>query len=146
MKQGRNQTCNCGSGIKFKKCCLNKKEQQQQHKRERIIYGDEYCTQEIETIAKQLKVEFPDHEVIDVSSVADTTTYKPLQLQHYNKKVIMLMQKNEFNEDIFVERVPAFIDKLVLYRGAYTAVEDPDNLEIVCDMISTRLNNQEWNA
>jgi len=23
-QQGRNEKCNCGSGLKYKKCCLNK--------------------------------------------------------------------------------------------------------------------------
>lgn len=26
MKIGRNDLCPCGSGLKYKKCCLNKKE------------------------------------------------------------------------------------------------------------------------
>ena len=27
MEQGRNETCNCGSGLKYKKCCINKNQQ-----------------------------------------------------------------------------------------------------------------------
>ena len=26
-QQGRNEKCNCGSGLKYKKCCLNKTEE-----------------------------------------------------------------------------------------------------------------------
>lgn len=154
-KIGRNDLCNCQSGKKYKKCCLNKVEDKKIEQRQRIIYGDEYSSPKMKEIATTLKKIFEDHEVLDVSKVANEETYKTLQLQHYTKKVIMLLERNEFNEVLFQEKCPDFINKLALYRGAYECIDEtPDsytgkdtyNIDSVCDMIQTRLDGDVWQS
>jgi hypothetical protein len=142
-KVGRNDNCNCGSGKKYKKCCINADVEYENTQRQRIIYGDEYGSPELKELANCLKEHYPDHEVIDVSKVADAATYKPLQLQHYTKKVIMLLEKNETNKEIFQERCPDHITVMVLYRGAFECITG-EVIDPVCDMIDTRLRNEVW--
>jgi hypothetical protein len=142
-KIGRNDVCKCGSGKKYKKCCINADIDYENNQRQRIIYGDEYGSEELKELAKFFKEAYPTHDVIDVSKVADTTTYKPLQLQHYKKNVIMLLEKNETNKGIFEERCPDHINIMVLYRGAYECITD-NSIDPVCDMIDTRLRDEIW--
>ena len=149
-KIGRNDLCPCKSGKKYKKCCIGKDIAQKEEMRQRIIYGDEYVSDDLKSYADQLKQEFPDHEVIDVSHVVTNDTYKPLQLQHFKKKVIMLIEKLPENQEVFENRVMfEHVKYMVLYRGAYQCFEvdsetgEPD-LEKVIDMIQTRLANETW--
>jgi hypothetical protein len=142
-KFGRNSTCLCGSGKKYKKCCITADVDAVNTQRQRIIYGDEYGSQELKELANLFKESYPDHDVIDVSKVADTSTYKPLQLQHYKKKVIMLLERSPTNKGIFEERCPDHINIMVLYRGAYECITD-DTIDPVCNMIDTRLRDQVW--
>jgi hypothetical protein len=142
-KVGRNELCKCGSNKKYKNCCINKDIEYQNTQRQRLIYGDEYGSEELKELATVLKDNYPDHEVIDVSKVADESTYKPLQLQHYTKKVIMLLEKNDINKKIFEERCPEHITVMVLYRGAFECITG-EVIDPVCDMIDTRLRNEVW--
>lgn len=147
-KVGRNDVCHCGSGKKYKKCCLDYEQQtertEREHRRQRIIYGDEWSSPELKNMADALISEFPDHAVIDVSHVADSElSYKQLQLQHYTAKVVMLLERNEINEELFEERVPPFISQMALYRGAYSSIEGRD-LTPVSEMIHTRLTGRKW--
>ena len=141
----RNDKCPCLSGKKYKVCCLDKDELVSANQRERIIYGDEYSSPELKETAELIKAEFPDHEVIDVSNVANEETYKPLQLQHYAKKVVMLLERNEDNESLFNTRCyDADINYLALYRGAYVTFNT--DLRDVYRMVNTRLAGKEWSV
>lgn len=141
-KLSRNDKCHCGSGNKYKICCLNKAVQQQEAQRERIIYGDEFCSSDLKNLASTIKDEYSDHEVLDVSRIANNATYKPLQLQHYTKNVVMLLERNDKNNELFETRCPPDINTLILYRGAYVAYND--NIDLVYQMIETRLKNEKW--
>jgi len=143
QKIKRNERCFCHSGKKYKVCCLDKEESVHATQRERIIYGDEYSSPELKETADLIKAEFPDHEVIDVSNVANEQTYKPLQLQHYSKKVVMLLERNENNESLFDERChDSEVGYMALYRGAYVTFNN--DLSDVHRMINTRLAGKEW--
>lgn len=145
-KIGRNERCPCGSNKKYKKCCIGKDIEKKDALRTRIIYGDEYASPEMENLADQLKERFPDHEVIDVSKVMDDDTYRPLQMQHYKKKTIMIALRNETNDTVFHSRCPAEVNKMVLYRGAYQCLNSlcGREIEMVYDMITTRLRDEVW--
>lgn len=151
-KSGRNDPCPCKSGKKYKKCCNGKDVQIRDRRRERIIYGDEFVSDTLKGLADTFKSKFPKHEVIDVSRVVDQDTYKPLQLQHYKKRVIMLVERLPENEEVFATRAPIdSIKYMVMYKGAYQCFEtdpygrpDPIQHDQVIDMIKTRDCDQVW--
>lgn len=146
----RNGKCPCGSGKKYKKCCLEKDytahAEEREAFRQRIIYGDEYSSVLIEETAQELKEKYPDHEVIDVTGVLESTTYNVLQEQHYSKKVIMLAERDDNNEAVFAKRCPEGVDMMVMYRGAYQCFVGGADLEEsnIFEMIETRLRDNVW--
>lgn len=85
---------------------------------------------------------YPDHKVIDISDNLSTLNYSVFQKTNYEKRIIMLAQKQENNKEIFVKRLAEDADVIVLYRGSYRAFqfsEFRECFESVCDMIDTRL-------
>jgi hypothetical protein len=52
MKIGRNDPCSCGSGLKYKKCCLPKEQDEKQIK---IIGQREYYRQAFQTAQKKYR-------------------------------------------------------------------------------------------
>ena len=151
-KCGRNDPCPCDSGKKYKKCCIGKDIQVQDRRRERIIYGDEFVSETLKGFAAHFKKEFPKHEVIDVSRIVTQDTYKPLQLQHFKKRVIMLVERLPENGEVFSERVPIeSVKYMVLYKGAYQCFDtdpygrpDQSQFDQVVNMIKTRDCDQVW--
>ena len=59
MKIGRNEPCPCGSGIKYKKCCLNKTDD------ERLADAIMYSMQSIERDARIKQCLHPNHDECD---------------------------------------------------------------------------------
>ena len=148
-KIGRNDPCPCNSGKKYKKCCIGKDFKKKDELRQRIIYGDEYVSESLEMYANKLKDQFPYHEVIDVSRVVTNDTYKPLQLQHFKSKVVMLVERMPDNEEVFAKRIPfESIRYMVMYRGAYQCFEIDEKgrpeFEQVIKMIETRDADEVW--
>lgn len=156
VKIGRNEKCPCGSGKKYKKCCVAKDFIERQNYREKVIYGDEFVSKYTENTAKALITKYPDHQVIDVSKVlSNEQNYRDVQMQHYLAKTIMVVERNEINDELFESRCPDHINHMVLYRGAYQCFDgdDCDDQEIANDiletsdiykLIDTRLEDEVW--
>lgn len=148
-KIGRNEMCPCDSGKKYKNCCIEKEIALKSRQQERIIYGDEFVSNHLKNFANILKKEFPKHETIDVSRVVTCDTYKPLQLQHFKKRVIMLVERLPENDHVFKERIPIeSIRYMIMYKGAYQCFEvDPyhrPDFDLVFKMIKKRDEDQIW--
>ena len=133
-KIGRNDSCPCDSGKKYKKCCLGKDIQHKAKRRERIIYGDEVSSKLLGKVVDTLKATYTDHECIDVSGVLEESSYRPLQVQHYKAKMIMVAERSESSESVFEERCAPEFNVMVMYRGAYNCLcVDPEQLDdIIC--------------
>lgn len=120
-KIGRNDPCICGSGQKFKKCCIDKIE----IKRPTILgqwsIGQDAHSEKIQECIEFFKEEFPEHTIIDVSDRLDAKNYQMYQIKNMKHKVIMVLERNIINEEVFAQREkrPNDVDMLVLYHGAY---------------------------
>ena len=145
-KLGRNDKCLCGSGKKYKICCLDKVEQEKKEMAARFEDGHELSSDNIKMVHEYLSQEYQDHKVIDVSNILTDEMYKPMQTKNYMSDIIMLAERNETNESVFASRAPNNVNIMVLYRGAYQSFEDT-NFEAakskVDEMIQKRLNGED---
>jgi hypothetical protein len=130
-KLGRNDICLCGSGKKFKKCCINVEPIT------KFNTGQEKSSEKINFIKQRFQSNFPNHKVIDITDDLYDGNYKEYQLKNFNKNIIMVAEKNGFNSLVFAERVNnPLSDIIVMYHGAYRTFQF-DNFEFVYDSITT---------
>lgn len=120
-KIGRNDPCVCGSGKKFKKCCINKVVVHKTPKLGIWSEGDPPRTVRLMECIEWLEKDYPNHKIINVSERLDHETYQMFQLKNFKHKVIMVLERNEENEVVFQsrEKRPNDVDMMVLYHGAY---------------------------
>ena len=131
-KLGRNDICNCGSGIKYKKCCESKAD-------DKFKNGQSVSSEMIKICIDAFKIVLETHKVIDITNDLSEATYKKYQLKNYNDKVIMLAEKNQANSKVFETRTRDDLSNIiVLYKGSYRTLifEDlADLMKSICDMI-----------
>jgi hypothetical protein len=128
-KIGRNDLCHCGSGKKFKKCCINVEPVT------KFNTGQEISSDKINIVKQRLQSDFPNHKVIDISDDLYDGNYKEYQLKNFSKNIIMVAEKNGFNSSVFAERVNNYqSDIIVMYNGSYRTFPF-DNFEIVYNSI-----------
>ena len=80
---GRNDKCKCGSGKKYKQCCLEKDEQKLKDDIEKYTKGQEESSENVEMCIEYLKEDYDDHHVIDITNNLNNNTYKPYQITNY---------------------------------------------------------------
>lgn len=140
-KIGRNEKCLCGSGKKFKICCLNNIEREKARQIDLYDNGCEIESEELKDVMELLKEEYADHKIINLSNVLIEDNYKIIQTRHYYANVIMIAKRNKENESVFLKRAPGKQNIMVLYRGAYQCFDHEDILvamEKVLEMIDKR--------
>src|SRR3990172_8385583 len=98
VKLGRNDKCLCGSGKKYKTCCLNKVEEQKEETAASYVNGHEVSSDNVKMVHDYLAEEYQDHNVIDVTNILTEESYKPLQMKNYNANIIMVAERNDANE------------------------------------------------
>ena len=153
MTQKRNEKCNCGSGKKYKKCCISKEfSKQREIEREALEMtrlatdGHSFSSENIKTVASVLQTN--SFKVIDVSNFITKELYRPIQEFNYKNNTVIIAERNSTNEGVFKERCPENKDIIVMFRGAYQCFEFNKELSratvTINDMIKTRTLGREW--
>ena len=160
VKIRRNDKCHCGSGKKYKKCCLQKDEIEKSENKIDIneLYKNGHeITPDVKAMYDYFSQEYDDgsttrkgdaFKIIDVSNViAGKGSYKTLQTMHYDKNTIMLAARNEINDKIFQSKGDAGTNWMVLFQGAHQVFNDrtfPAMKSQLKSMIELRLKNQSY--
>ena len=82
-----------------------------------------------------------NHKVINISPVLNADNYNIFQIKNYNKKIIMIAERNEYNYEVFVSR-GINNDIIIMYKGAYRTFKSDEMmnaLDSIDKMIQTRL-------
>lgn len=119
-KIGRNDKCPCGSNKKYKVCCINKEPVPHIFRK-----GHDIESEHVQKTVDYLKEKYEDHQIIDVTKLLKSSTYKQIQLMNFREKIIMVAERTEENEDVFSTRVQGDdgVNIIVLYHGAYTCFD-----------------------
>jgi hypothetical protein len=129
VKVGVNQKCICGSGIKYKKCCINKQDKFKNN-------DDGEPSEKIKNCINKLIELHPTHTIINISNNLNETNYREYQLKNFTDKIIMIAEKNITNGSVFFTRVDNFDnDIIVMYHGSYRTFQYK-NLDLVIDSVS----------
>ncbi len=113
-KRGRNDKCICGSGKKYKKCCLPYTLESKYNT------GQPDCSDLLLPILMRLKEELPHHVVINITDDLTVDTYREYQIRNMRGNVVMLAEKTEQNEEVFRTRILHTDSNIILmYHGAY---------------------------
>ena len=148
-KIGVNEQCPCGSGKKYKRCCIN---QQIEERNNRIlekenldreyINGKEEHSAKIKFCMNYYQELFPEHKIINMTNVLTTDNYKEIQLKNFNKNTIMLTERTDTNGELFDEKSNNDQnDLIVMYKGSYRTFEAISIMKYLNDvkkMIETR--------
>lgn len=131
LKLGRNDKCNCGSGIKFKNCCnLIVKEN-------KFMQGQITSSDKISNIIKLLQQKFSNYIFIDITDNLNETNYREYQLKNYNTNIIMVAEKKVHNNLVFIEREESpRTDIIIMHKGAYRSFIY-ENFDRILDSLST---------
>lgn len=141
VKIGRNEQCNCGSGIKYKKCC-------EITSKDKYFNGQPISSEEIITCMEIFKIMYDKntHKIIDITDDLSESTYKTYQIKNYYNKTIMLAKKTQNNQKVFETRVINDDSNIiVMYKGSYRTLpyEDiQDMIQSICDMIDESDNRE----
>lgn len=156
FKLGRNDPCVCGSGKKFKKCCIDRLERIEKQKQEQLkqtyISGHPIENEHLKYIHDWFKQqpEYADFNVIDVSNVLTPDNYRTIQTEHYHSahgNTIILAYRNEQNEAVFTKRSPTYTNVLVMFKGAYQIFTDfsfGNITDQIRKMIDLRIQNKDY--
>lgn len=144
-KVGANEKCPCESGLKYKKCCAKPNLTR--------TVNNEKSSEKILTCIDAFDYLYDDkgYKTIDVTHLLNEMTYRKMQLENYDKKVIMLAEITTKNYPIFEERMRSddtVSDIIVMYRGSYRLLvfdDLPDMLPSICAMID-EMNERDNNA
>lgn len=110
MKQKRNDQCLCGSGKKFKHCCVNFD----------ALKTNETSTEKIAECMEIFAKNHPKHKVIDITDALNLETYNKFQIMHYSSPVIMFAERTDNNEAVFATRSQnSDSNIMMLYHGNY---------------------------
>ena len=129
----RNDKCPCHSGLKYKNCCI--------HKESCTIENGQLCpSSDIMLFSLELlHKRFPLFKFIDITDIFTEETYKEFQTKNYHKPIVMVAQKTDQNQEVFIPRINSpKSDIMVMYHGHYRTFAYYD-LESVMDSIETIL-------
>jgi len=113
-KRGRNDKCICGSGKKYKKCCMEYTQQTKYNT------GQEDCSDLLLPIWIRLKEELTEHVVINITDDLTVDTYREYQIRNMRGNVVMIAEKTDKNKDVFSSRINQEDSNImVMYHGSY---------------------------
>ena len=140
-KPQRNEKCHCNSNKKYKHCCLIKDTAEFEAQIEKYIQEQDGYSDNLRIFAEYLKEEYVNHKVINISSNLNADNYNLFQIKNYDKKTIMIAEKNEYNHEVFASH-DISSDIIIMYRGSYRTFKNDgmmDVLDSIDEMIKTRL-------
>jgi len=116
----RNTTCPCGSLKKYKKCCINKKN----NKNHQYNEDQPSHTINITHIIQTLKENIPNpdnYKIIDITDNLMEENYREYQLSNMNDNIIMIAEKTMKSEPVFFTRVDnnPNTNIILMYKGSY---------------------------
>jgi hypothetical protein len=116
-KVGRNDKCLCGSDLKFKKCCESK---QSSNNKFKICEGTNSVSDSLLYCIEKLKLNFPEHTVLNVSNGLNKSTYTPYQMANMKEKNILIAERNDQNMLVFTTRTDSLDNNImIMYHGHY---------------------------
>lgn len=119
-KFDRNDKCFCGSNKKYKFCCVN------------VELSDKYqennlnSSNFIQKYINYLKSEFSNYKIIDISQGLELNNYKNYQLNNFQTKTIMIAERNQKNDDLFLEKGSLNGNIIIMNHGAYICFESQE--------------------
>jgi hypothetical protein len=117
-KINRNDKCSCNSGLKYKFCCLEKDRKLIENKKQELL--NYVSSNKINNVKSVLEENFKELKVLDITNKLDHRNYKQCQIENFNKKIIMIAEKNENNKLVFEKRsVDENDDIILMYNGNY---------------------------
>lgn len=116
-KVGRNDKCPCGSNLKFKKCCESKLSNNNKFKESE---GTESISEQLLYCIEKLKLNFPNHLILNVSNGINKSTYTSYQMANMKEKNILIAERNNENLSVFTSRTDSIDNNImILYHGHY---------------------------
>ena len=110
MSTRRNEKCPCGSGTKYKKCCLNKE----------IKPYEVSATilDVIEIIRNRLSNK--KYNYVDLTDGLTVKSYMSHLKKYYNSNTVCVAERTELNEAVFASRTESKeSDIMVMWHGGY---------------------------
>lgn len=116
---GRNESCPCGSGKKYKKCCLESNRQQQEELRNNVATYQP--SEKMRALHQQLSTDFKPLQFQDITPMLNNGTYMQLQMANVNNVgLATFAERTETTQALFKKKTQADdMDVIVMYRGAY---------------------------
>ena len=133
QKKGRNDICHCGSGKKFKKCCINVGQET------KYTLGQLESSQRIIDMVEILQRRFPNFRFINITNDLDDTNYREYQVKNYNTNIVMIAEKTLKNSLVFIEREESTLtDIIIMHRGSYRSFIY-ENFDRVIESLATMI-------
>lgn len=143
-----NEKCSCNSGKKYELCCL--KSITEPNLSIYIDFLQSITKPNLSIYIDFLKKEFPDQQVLDISASLDTNTNTKYAENCLKKKVILIAERNNKNDALFIQKRALSADVKIMYKGVsiffeYENFEEAKatikrlirgNLEMSCDLCS----------
>ncbi len=126
IKQGRNDKCNCNSGLKYKNCCL--------FTRLSTIYNTSQpqSSDTIQNCLSVLQLKFNKHIFIDITDNLNNDTYITYQTKNFTSNIVMIAEKTINNIIVFAPRIETDqSDIMLLYHGGYKTFHKENLQEIL---------------
>ena len=164
-KIGRNDICICGSGKKYKKCCIDKLEKNSIDKSEKnnIDKSEENniilnCINKLEKKSNdkfkisqddnsdiildcinKLNNKYPKYKIINITNNLEVDNYRDYQLANFNTNIVMIAEKTIKNGLVFLTRVNNLNSNIIImYRGAFRTFEYKD-LDLIINSLSSMM-------
>lgn len=133
-KQGVNEKCNCGSGLKYKKCCMILTIDPPKYR-----LGQQSSSAKILNCMTLFSSLYPDHKMIDITDDLSVDTYRDYQLKNYTSNIVMFAEKTATNNSVFETRINnSNSDIIVMYHGAYRTF-DFEQLDMVIHSVGAMI-------
>jgi hypothetical protein len=143
-KLGRNDKCYCGSGKKYKICCLNTDNNKKETELLNMENGHESINENIKLVYEFMSLKYSDHKVIDISNYITPQNYNIFQTKHFKKKLIMIVGKNLTNTGLFQIKGIENADTLIMYRGSYRIFNFNNLLQVEESIDKMMKTRSEW--
>lgn len=118
-----NDSCYCGSDKKYKKCCLKKDVDLKYNENLKYTEGQTEHSDKITFCINFYSKLFENHKIINITNHVNKDNYKTYLMKNLNMKTIMLIEKTESNEELFMEKSDSNgvhrNDIIIMYKGGY---------------------------
>jgi hypothetical protein len=115
-----NELCQCSSGMKYKKCCMNKDFDKKQEDEQKYFSGQEESSDKMNFCINYYKKMFDKHKIINITNDINLDNYKTYQIKNYLNKTIMLIELTEKNQEVFENKSnDENADIMFMYKGVY---------------------------